>query len=97
MNGSYHSLTLSHQIENDCFYVIEGRIRAQQLRLSRKHQRAQEGSDKLLAGGGISLWPEMDRMRLSREEMATLGAVCCGLAVTTAALFYMVHGGCGLN
>ena len=48
--------------------------------------------DSLNVGGGVSLWPEMDSMRMSTEEIYKLSGFCLLLVVTVLAVFIGLHG-----
>ena len=71
----------------------EGGRKVQELReeLDRRHQQAKSNL-KGGAGGGISLWPAMDDMRLSKEEVWKLLGLCVLLVACTCAAFHMYHG-----
>ena len=43
-------------------------------------------------GGGVSLWPAMDDMRLSRGDAVQLALLCLFLIVSTVVIFIMLHG-----
>ena len=75
----------------------DGGKRVQGLReeLGRRHQQAKSKVKDGLAGaagGGISLWPAMDDMRLSKEEIWQLAVLCALLVVSTCATFHFYHG-----
>ena len=67
-----------------------GSVWERQKELERLHHEAKSRREGV--GGGVSLWPEMDDMRLSRRDTLQLGALCLFLSVTTAALFLACHG-----
>ena len=58
--------------------------------LDRLHYKAK--SKELAVGGGVSMWPAMDDMRLSREDAWVLVAACVGLTLSAIAGFFMYHG-----
>ncbi len=58
----------------------------------KKHMDAKSRTDSLSVGGGVSLWPEMERMRLTQEEGAGLVLVAFSLIVITFCAFYGIHG-----
>lgn len=60
-------------------------------RLERLHH---EAKSKDGVGGGVSLWPAMDDMRLSREDVWRLAAVCVSLLAVTMVMFNFYHGVC---
>ena len=74
----------------------EGGKKVQELReeLDRRHQQAKSNVKGGAggAGGGVSLWPAMDDMRLSREEVWRLVGLCVVLVACTWAIFHMYHG-----
>ena len=53
---------------------------------------ARQRVDSVNVGGGVSLWPDMESMRLSYEEMVRLAGLCIGLAVAITAVFCCLHG-----
>ncbi|XP_013404264.1 uncharacterized protein LOC106169370 isoform X2 [Lingula anatina] len=67
-------------------------IKARQQSLIRKHQVAKDKIDNLNVGGGVSMWPQMETMRLTQGETLQLLAVCIGLFTSTVVLFYFLHG-----
>lgn len=73
-----------------------GVFKAKQELLIRKHQSARKRADSLCVGGGVSLWPEMARMRLTCAEGAALVVLSAGLVVLTAVVFHLIHGTCSL-
>ena len=68
-----------------------GKVHFLREELGRLHQQAKSNVGNL-AGGGVSLWPEMDDMRLSRWEVWRLFAVCGVLSVCTGTFFFFFHG-----
>ena len=66
---------------------------AAQRELSRKHHEAKSKVEGLSGlGGGVSLWPAMDDMRLSEEDTRLLVILCGMLVVATVAIFFSCHG-----
>ena len=66
---------------------------AAQKELTRKHHDAKsrvEGVSGL--GGGVSLWPAMDDMRLSVDDTRWLVIMCGILVAATVAIFFSCHG-----
>ncbi len=59
--------------------------------LDKLHQKAKSNVGDL-AGGGVSLWPEMDNMRLSQGELWRLMTLCCVLFLGTLTFFLFFHG-----
>lgn len=68
-----------------------GRVHLLREELDRLHQKAKSNVGDL-AGGGVSLWPEMDNMRLSRGELWRLVTLCCALFLGTLIFFLYFHG-----
>lgn len=60
--------------------------------LTRKHEEARNRADELNVGGGVTLWPHMVDMRLSRSEAVRLTAACLLLMVVTVFAFWQLHG-----
>ncbi len=61
--------------------------------LVRKHYEAKSKVEGLSGlGGGVSIWPSMDDMRLSKEDAFRLVKVCLSLVIVTIATFYWFHG-----
>ena len=72
---------------------ILGRLlKEKQSLLVRKHETARQRVDNVNVGGGVSLWPEMESMRLTEEEIIQLAALCVGLLAFVIAVFYYLHG-----
>ena len=67
-------------------------FKAKQELLVKKHLSAKSRSDSLCVGGGVSLWPDMERMRLTREEGIALVVVSVGLVVLSVCSFHFIHG-----
>ncbi|XP_074660716.1 uncharacterized protein LOC141913154 [Tubulanus polymorphus] len=68
------------------------RLKEKQKILTQKHQEAKGKLDAVNVGGGISLWPEMENMRLTKQEVVNLMAVCLLLLLATISLFQWLHG-----
>ncbi|KAJ8262829.1 hypothetical protein COCON_G00152860 [Conger conger] len=67
-------------------------LQERQKQLQEKHQQAKESLDRLAVGGGVSLWPEMDRMRLTVQEGAVLGLGCLTVSFSVFLIFKCLHG-----
>lgn len=68
---------------------LDSNIEAKQRVLTSKHQSAKSGPG---VGGGITMWPGMDDMRLSQTESLQLTAVALCLVVGSMCLFMYLHG-----
>lgn len=60
--------------------------------LQEKHLKAKSAVDKFPIGGGISLWPEMDNMRLTKGEVISLAITSLLLSVAVFIMFEYLHG-----
>lgn len=70
-----------------------GTVYAAQRELVKRHYEAKSKIDGISGiGGGISLWPAMDDMRLSGSDTVRLAVFCVVLVVATLAVFYSFHG-----
>ena len=69
-----------------------GVFKARQDLLIRKHESARNRSDSLSVGGGVSLWPDMQRMRLTRAEGGALVVISMALVVLSVIVFTLIHG-----
>ena len=71
-----------------------GFVHAAQRELEKKHHRAKSRVHAGVSGigGGVSLWPAMDDMRLSGSEVNWLVVVCGVLIVGTMSVFLACHG-----
>ncbi|XP_018614625.1 uncharacterized protein LOC108938520 [Scleropages formosus] len=67
-------------------------LQERQKLLQEKHQRAKESVDSLAVGGGVSLWPEMNSMRLSAKEGMVLSFSCMAVTLSASLLFRYLHG-----
>ena len=67
-------------------------MKEKQSLLVRKHETARQRVDSVNVGGGISLWPEMESMRLTDQEVIQLAALCVGLAAGIIVTFAFLHG-----
>ena len=75
-----------------------GFVYAAQKELQKKHHDAKSKVHGVSGiGGGVSLWPAMDDMRLSRGEVNLLMVVCGVLIVATMSVFLACHGECALS
>ena len=57
-----------------------------------KHEEARSKAVKSGVGGGISIWPEMDNMRLSAKDAYYLALSSVSLTVCAVYAFYILHG-----
>lgn len=70
-----------------------GTVYAAQRELIKRHYEAKSKIDGISGiGGGISLWPAMDDMRLSGSDTVRLAVLCVVLVVATLTVFYSFHG-----
>ena len=67
-------------------------MKEKQQELIHKHEQIRQNSDKLSVGGGVTLWPNMNQMRLSRREVVLLMLTCFALMAGTGWLFMFLHG-----
>ncbi|XP_066296613.1 uncharacterized protein [Branchiostoma lanceolatum] len=67
-------------------------LKTKQRLLEKKHHAAKSNAASLCVGGGVSLWPQMDNMRLTRRETVALTTWCVGLVLVVQALFSYLHG-----
>lgn len=67
-------------------------MREKQRQLIDQHKEIQQKGSHLNTGGGISLWPEMIQMRLTRSEILWLLAEAVTLCCLTVVLLYNLHG-----
>ena len=67
-------------------------MKEKQKELIHKHEQIRQNSDKLSVGGGVTLWPNMNQMRLSRREVVLLMLTCFALMAGTGWLFMFLHG-----
>ena len=71
---------------------IQSNIEAKQRLLSTMHQTAKSSLVVGRMGGGVTMWPGMDDMRLSQRETVQLTAVAVCLVVGSMCLFHYMHG-----
>ncbi|GCB74205.1 hypothetical protein scyTo_0003293 [Scyliorhinus torazame] len=71
--------------------AVHGLQQKQRL-LQEKHLKAKSLVDKIPVGGGISLWPEMDDMRLTKREVLVLIISSLLLIFAVVTLFEYLHG-----
>ena len=57
-----------------------------------KRDETRRNADTLNIGGGISLWPDMEDMRLTRAEFIKLCLLSVLLVVFTCIIFETIHG-----
>lgn len=70
-----------------------GSVYAAQKMLVKKHYEAKSRLAGISGiGGGVSLWPAMDDMRLSQSDSFQLSLVCVMLVMATVTVFYSMHG-----
>ncbi|XP_072372069.1 uncharacterized protein [Scyliorhinus torazame] len=67
-------------------------LQQKQRLLQEKHLKAKSLVDKIPVGGGISLWPEMDDMRLTKREVLVLIISSLLLIFAVVTLFEYLHG-----
>ncbi|XP_051876124.1 uncharacterized protein LOC127572668 [Pristis pectinata] len=67
-------------------------LQQKQKLLQEKHLKAKSSVDKIPIGGGISLWPEMDNMRLTRGEVIGLAITSFLLSAAVFVMFEYLHG-----
>lgn len=60
--------------------------------LLHKHQEAKNRVDSLNVGGGISIWPEMNDMRLTNRDVVSLASAGILLCLATIFMFSVLHG-----
>ena len=73
---------------------LGGFVHAAQRELEKKHHHAKSRVHAGVSGigGGVSLWPAMDDMRLSGSEVNWVVVVCGVLIVGTMSVFLACHG-----
>lgn len=69
-----------------------GRVNKDRHTLISKHLDTKHNMDRLSVGGGVSLWPDMEDMRLSLIEILKLGAICFLLFFVVIMVFSKLHG-----
>ena len=74
------------------FLFSSGKMRERQSILLKKHHNAKSKASSLNVGGGVALWPEMDNMRLMRDETVMLIGVALLLITVTIGFFQIIHG-----
>ncbi|XP_062905410.1 uncharacterized protein LOC134347149 [Mobula hypostoma] len=72
-------------------------LQQKQKLLQEKHLKAKSSVDKIPIGGGISLWPEMDNMRLTKGEVIGLAITSFLLSTAVFIMFEYLHGPLLLN
>lgn len=74
-------------------FAVTGRmLKEKQSLLVRKHEETRRKVDSLNIGGGVSMWPEMDSMRMSTDEIYRLSGFCAILVLLVVAIFTFLHG-----
>ncbi|XP_072037515.1 uncharacterized protein [Amphiura filiformis] len=69
-----------------------GRALQKQKILEQKFHAAKSKVSSANVGGGISVWPEMEDMRLTSKEVWGLVLICIGLTVGVYVGFQIIHG-----
>lgn len=73
--------------------VAGNMVQSKQRELERLHHEAKSRVEAVGGvGGGVSLWPAMDDMRLSKSDAIQLIFFCLFLVLSTSALFFILHG-----
>ncbi|XP_035827980.1 uncharacterized protein LOC101853432 isoform X2 [Aplysia californica] len=72
--------------------MTPGAMREKQRQLIRKHNAIRKRSDQLQTGGGVSLWPNMKEMRLSKSEVVKLSLQAVALCIFTKLILQTLHG-----
>ncbi|XP_033749556.1 uncharacterized protein LOC117334186 [Pecten maximus] len=72
--------------------MTPGRVFKDRQTLIMKHAEAKDKVDCLSVGGGVAMWPEMERMRLSRGDTVQIILVAITLFSTVIILFNYLHG-----
>ncbi|GFS14691.1 hypothetical protein ElyMa_003169000 [Elysia marginata] len=72
--------------------MTPGVLREKQQRLITQHEEIRQKGDKLLAGGGVSLWPQMLQMRLTQQEVIALAVQAIVLSVISMWMLHKLHG-----
>ncbi|XP_067934894.1 uncharacterized protein [Watersipora subatra] len=67
-------------------------LKEKQKVLAEKHDETRRNADALNIGGGISLWPGMEDMRLRASEFIQLCLISFLLLLATCSMFQVVHG-----
>ena len=69
------------------------RVQELQKELDKLHHEAKSRvKEGVCVGGGVALWPAMQDMRLSRDEVWKLAVLSVGLMLSTFAVFHVYHG-----
>ena len=95
-----HSPTLSKLREGDTEDTQgvmpkrgDSKITARQRELVRKHQEAKSNLEKCPGiGGGVTMWPAMDDMRLSKRETLRLLILSTFVIAGCTVVFFYLHG-----
>ncbi|KAK6188498.1 hypothetical protein SNE40_004661 [Patella caerulea] len=67
-------------------------LKEKQQILVEKHNDTKQRCDQINIGGGISLWPQMENMRLTEREIIRLLLSCICLVFTLFFIFHKFHG-----
>ena len=75
------------------FFFLKGRLlKEKQSILSNKHEESRRKIDSVNVGGGVCLWPEMEKMRLSQPDIRNIAVSNVFLFIVVTASFYYLHG-----
>ena len=99
-NRSLAAADLHHARESSTLSQLQGStqeakgsVYARQRTLENLHHDAKSRLEGMSGvGGGVSLWPAMDDMRLSRSDAVQLSCLSLSLMAATGILFVMYHG-----
>ncbi|XP_021346000.1 uncharacterized protein LOC110445628 [Mizuhopecten yessoensis] len=72
--------------------MTPGRVFKDRQTLIMKHAEAKDKVDSIGVGGGVAMWPEMERMRLSRGDTIQIVVVVVTLCSTVTGIFNYLHG-----
>ncbi|XP_060072098.1 uncharacterized protein LOC132551969 [Ylistrum balloti] len=72
--------------------MTPGRVFKDRQTLIMKHAEAKDKVDSLSVGGGVAMWPEMERMRLSRQDTVQIILVAITLLSIVTVIFNYLHG-----
>ncbi|KAJ8304381.1 hypothetical protein KUTeg_017964 [Tegillarca granosa] len=89
-NESSEELKTSPTLEK--LKMTPGRVVKDRQLLMKKHLEARQKADTLHIGGGFTLWPNMDDMRLNKQEGLQLLLTCILLFCFVIFAFYKIHG-----
>ncbi|GFO25806.1 hypothetical protein PoB_005231100 [Plakobranchus ocellatus] len=69
-----------------------GVLKEKQRRLISQHEEIRQKGDQLRVGGGVSLWPKMIQMRLTRQEIYYLVVQAVILSILAGWMLHKLHG-----